>query len=306
MTARARLVTLVAVLCLGVAETASAQCLLSRLFNRETTYTTQYGGYNIGYAYMPVVASPVATPVVSTTSYRVTYLPITPGATTVYRPAPVLYETPVVSTSYLPVVSPYATPPAVSTPAVPTVAYRPVQIVYEPRRLFNWRPFANLRARRAGYWPGVAAPTWSTAYLVTYPSLPVVSDCTVCGPAPTAGSYAASYTVSSDSTLGCPSCAPASSSPLQPSVDTSIPTLPSASPSDQPPATFKQQSSSTTGSSFRPADSTSGGMNATGTSVPVNETKPLVRQALYEKPIPLVEEVADPPMVDVTGWRRSQ
>lgn len=306
MTAKPRWVTLALVLGVVLAERAQAQCLLGRLFNRETTYTTQYGGYSVGYAYMPVVASPTAVPVIPRASYRVTYLPVTPGATTVYRPAPVLYETPVVSTSYLPVVSPYATPPAVSTPAVPTVAYRPVQIVYEPRRLFNWRPFANLRARRAGYWPGVAAPTWSTAYLVTYPSLPVVSDCTVCGPAPTAGSYAASYTVSSDSTLGCPSCAPASSSPLQPSVDTSIPTLPSASPSDQPPATFKQQSSSTTGSSFRPADSTSGGMNATGTSVPVNETKPLVRQALYEKPIPLVEEVADPPMVDVTGWRRSQ
>jgi hypothetical protein len=47
---------------LFLAETASAQCLLSRLFNRETTYTTQYGGYSVGYAYMPVVSSPVAVP----------------------------------------------------------------------------------------------------------------------------------------------------------------------------------------------------------------------------------------------------
>ena len=117
---------------LFLAETASAQCLLGRLFNRETTYTTQYGGYNVGYAYMPVVSSSVAVPAIPATSYRVAYLPVTPGATTVYRPAPVLYQPPVVTTSYLPVVSPYAIPPTASTTVVPTVAYRPVQIVYEP------------------------------------------------------------------------------------------------------------------------------------------------------------------------------
>lgn len=304
MSAKPRLVTLAMVLCVVLAERAQAQCLLDRLFNRETTYTTQYGGYSIGYAYLPVVTAPTAMPVVPRASYRVTYLPVTPGATTVYRPAPVIYEAPVVRTSYLPVATPYAVPPAVSTTTVPMVAYRPVEVVYEPRRLFNWRPFANLRARRAGYWPGVTAPTWSTAYLVTCPSVPGVSDCTVCGTPPISGSYASSYTVSGG-TVGCPSCAPAPSSSWQPSVDTSIPTLPSASPSDQPPATFKQESSTTTGSFFRSADSTSGGTNATGTSVPVSEAKPLVRQALYEKPIPLVEEVSDPPMVDVTGWRRS-
>ena len=290
---------------LFLAETASAQCLLGRLFNRETTYTTQYGGYNVGYAYMPVVSSSVAVPAIPTTSYRVAYLPVTPGATTVYRPAPVLYQPPVVTTSYLPVVSPYAIPPTASTTVVPTVAYRPVQIVYEPRRLFNWRPFANLRARQTGYWPATA-PTWSTAYFATYQSIPVVNECTVCGVGSGVASaaYPATYSVTG-SVSGCASCAPSSSSSWQPIPDTSIPSLPPAGSSTQPPTTFKQEGS-TTESRFKPAETTNGGTNASGTSLPVIETRPLVRQALYEKPIPLVEEPSDPPLVDVTGWRRSQ
>lgn len=289
-----------------LADTASAQCLLCRLFNRETTYTAQYGGYNVGYAYMPVVSSPAAVPAIPTTSYRVAYLPVTPGATTVYRPAPVLYQPPVVTTSYLPVVSPYAIPPTASTPAAPTVAYRPVQIVYEPRRLFNWRPFANLRARRTGYWPATA-PTWSTAYFATDQSIPVVNECTVCGVGSgvTSAAYPATYSVTGGSVSGCASCAPSSSGAWQPIPDTSIPSLPPAGSSTQPPTTFKQEGS-TTESRFKPADTTDGGTNASGTSLPVTETRPLVRQALYEKPIPLVEETSDPPLVDVTGWRRSQ
>jgi len=304
MNARLRLVAVTLALTMVLVETARAQCFLSRLFNPQSTYTAQYGGYNIGYAYMPVVSSPVVASAAPTVSYRVTYLPVTPGATTVYRPAPVLYQSPVVSTSYLPVVSPYAVPPAVSTTIVPMVAYRPVQIVYEPRRLFNWRPFANLRARRTGYWPEATAPTWSTAYFATYPSVPVVSECTVCGVGSEAVS--AAYVPSTSSVTGCASCAPSSSSSWQPIPDTSIPSLPPAGSSSQPPSTFKQESGSTTESRFKPADNTGGGTSASGTSAPVTETKPLVRQALYEKPIPLVEATTDPPMVDVTGWRRSQ
>lgn len=300
MNAKFKLTIVAVVFALLLADTARAQCLLSRLFNRETTYTAQYGGYGVGYAYMPVVSSSVAVPVIPSTSYRVTYLPVTPGATTVYRPAPVLYQPPVVTTSYLPVVTPYATPPTVSTTVVPTVAYRPVQIVYEPRRLFNWRPFANLRARQAGYWP-TTAPTWSTAYFATYESVPVVSGCTVCSP--TFADYA-TYSASGSIASGCASCAPSSGPSWQPIPETSIPSLPPAGSSGQPPSTFKQEG--TTESRFKPADTTSGGTNASGTSAPVTETRPLVRQALYEKPIPLVEETSDPPMVDITGWRRSQ
>jgi len=308
MNARLRLVAVTLVLTLVLAETARAQCFLSRLFNPQSTYTAQYGGYNVGYAYMPVVSSPVVAPAAPTVSYRVTYLPVTPGATTVYRPAPVLYQpavqAPVARTSYLPVVSPYAVPPTVSTTTIPTVAYRPVQIVYEPRRLFNWRPFANLRARRTGYWPEVTVPTWSTAYFATYPSVPVVSDCTVCG----AGSetVSAAYVPSASSVTGCASCAPSLSSSWQPIPETSTPSLPPAGSSTQPPSTYKQESSSSTESRFKPADGTNGGTSASGTSAPVTETKPLVRQALFEKPIPLVEETTDPPMVEITGWRRSQ
>ncbi|MGQ9503304.1 MAG: hypothetical protein ACUVQG_00200 [Thermogutta sp.] len=300
MNAKTKLSLLALVVGVVLVDRANGQCLLSRLFNRETTYTTQYGGYNLGYAYMPVAASPVAVPVSATRSYRVAYLPVTPGATTVYRPAPVMYQPPVVTTSYLPVVAPYATPPAVSSTTVPVVTYRPVQIVYEPRRLFNWRPFANLRARQTGYWPAPSA-TWSTAYFATYQSVPVVSDSTVCGWA--GPSYATGYPASEISGSTCASCAPSSSSSWQPVPDNSIPTLPPAGSSSTPPTTFKQEGS-TTESRFKPADATNRGTNASGTSAPVIETRPLVRQALYEKPIPLIEEASDPPMVDVTGWRR--
>lgn len=300
MNAKTKLALLALVLGFVLVDQVNGQCLLSRLFNRETTYTTQYGGYNVGYAYMPVVSSPVAVPLSATTSYRVAYLPVTPGATTVYRPAPVMYQPPVVTTSYLPVVAPYATPPAASATTVPVVTYRPVQIVYEPRRLFNWRPFANLRARQTGYWPAPSA-TWSTAYFATYHPIPVVSDSTVCGL--TGASYAVGYSASEISSSTCASCAPSSSTSWQPIPETSIPTLPPAGSTTAPPTTFKQERS-TEESRFKPAETTNRGTNASGTSTPVIETRPLVRQALYEKPIPLVEEASDPPMVDVTGWRR--
>lgn len=294
------------------ASVAYGQCFLSRCFNRPTTYAAQYGGYQVGTAYMPVVGSPVAA-APSVTSYRVSYMPITPGMTTVYRPTPAVYSPAVTTTSYLPVATPYATPPASPTTAyMPTTAYRPVQIVYQPRRLF--RPFANMRARRAGYWPTTpVGTTWSTAYMAGYASYnvaPAVTCPTVCDPCATSSSACVSGVsmtgvsmMGASSSLGCSSCAPSATSSWQPSVDTTVPTLPSTGSSSQPTPTFKSEQGSTE-TRMKPQEEKSASPSASGTSLPVEERRPLVRQALYEKPIPIVE-VDDPPMVEVQGWRRS-
>lgn len=292
----------------GLAQVSQAQCLLGRLFNRPTTYAAGYGGYPVGVAYtpvttyMPVLAPTVGSPV---TAYRVTYLPATPGATTVYRVAPAISPPIISSTSYLPVATPYAvSPSAQGTAVVPVVTYRPVQIVYEPRRLFRWRPFANLRARRLGY---AAGPTWTTAYFASYSYLPVSTTSVVCAPESSLPLTAASPALEG-TTSGCLSCAaPAVTS--QGSAAYTVPSLPATTtpaPS-QPTPTFKQDSdTSGTETRLKPPEESKSGPSASGTSVPVSEDRPLVRQALYEKPIPLVDDEGDPPMVDVQGWRRAR
>lgn len=292
---------------LAIGSVADAQCLLGRLFNRPTTYTAGYGGYPVGVAYTPVTTymPVVSSAPVATTSYRVTYLPVTPGATTVYRVAPSLTPPVVSTTSYLPVATPYAVASPPATPAmVPVVTYRPVQIVYEPRRrLFPWRPFANWRARRAGYWPLVSStPTWSTAYFATYEYIPAATTSTVCAPVESGVVTAGGYDVTAGS--GCASCASSTTSSWSSSPATTVPTLPPASSSTQPTPTFKQESGSET--RMKPAEEGQSAPSASGTSLPLSQDKPLVRQALYEKPIPLVEDDANPPLVEVHGWRRSQ
>lgn len=293
----------------GLARVGQAQCFLDRLFNRPTTYAAGYGGYPVGVAYtpvttyMPVVGPPGGSPV---TAYRVIYLPVTPGATTVYRVAPAISPPVVSTTSYLPVATPYAaSPSAPATTLVPTITYRPVQIVYEPRRLFPWRPFANLRARRLGY-VAATTPTWTTAYFATYAYMPVSTTSVACAPETMllASASVPSLEGTASGCLGC-AAAPAGISPGWAAY--TVPSLPSTStPSGtQPIPTFKQESGTSPGESrLKPPEEGKSGPSTSGTSLPVSQDRPLVRQALYEKPIPLVDEEADPPMVDVQGWRR--
>lgn len=292
---------------LAIGSVADAQCLLGRLFNRPTTYTAGYGGYPVGVAYTPVTTymPVVSSAPVTMTSYRVTYLPVTPGASTVYRVAPAVTAPAVSTTSYLPVATPYAVASPVTTPAVvPVVTYRPVQIVYEPRRrLFPWRPFANWRARRAGYWPlASSTPTWSTAYFATYEYIPAATTSAVCTPMESGIVTVGSYDVTTST--GCSSCASSTAGSWSSSPAAVVPTLPPTSSSSQPTPTFKQESGSET--RMKPTEEGQSGPSASGTSLPLSQEKPVVRQALYEKPIPLVEDEANPPLVEVHGWRRSQ
>lgn len=284
---------------------APAQCLLGRLGQPPRTYSA---GYPVGMAYLPtttytpVVSSPVAT----VTAYRVTYLPASPGPMTVYRPAPSLAPPVVSTTSYLPVVTPYAVASPVTSPGVvPVTTYRPVQIVYEPRRLFNWRPFENLRQRRAGYWPVASSPTWTTAYFASPSFVPVASSEVVCSPGESVIPMTASLPTSAG---GCVGCTSGTSTTWPSSAASTIPTLPSASPapSTGPTPTFAPQSS-TGAAPSKPADAGSWTSGSSQTGVPVSQEKPLVRQAVFEKPIPLVDEDStDPPLVEIHGWRRAQ
>jgi len=294
-----RTILAAAVLAWCAGGTANGQCLLSGLFNRPSTYAAQYGTYSTGYtAYMPVAAVPVTTymPVTyaaPTVSYRAAYRPLAPSlGTTVFRPAPVLAASPP------PVVMPYAVASPVATP---TVVYRPVEIVVERRRLFPWRPFERWRARRATYSVGYAAPTWTTTQFAGYslPLTPAVCD-------PCAGGVTASYSSGpavSGSSGGCSTCG-SSSTGLPLSAADAMPALPvpggSAAPS---PSTYAPSSSGDTGGSWKPTSSP----GVQGTGLPrAEEEGPLVRQAVFVRPIPLVEEGADaPPLVEVQGWKRN-
>ncbi|NMC20936.1 MAG: hypothetical protein GYA33_11005 [Thermogutta sp.] len=293
-----------AVLACCAGGTAYGQCLLSGLCNRRSTYAAQYGTYSTGYtAYMPVSAVPVTTymPVTyaaPTVTYRAAYRPLAPSlGTTVFRPAPALAASPP------PVVTPYA---AASPVAAPTVVYRPVEVVVEPRRLFPWRPFQRWRARRTAYSVSYAAPTWTTTQFAGYslPLTPAVCD-------PCASSLPSSYssdTVITGSSGECATCG-SSSTGLPLSAADAVPALPTpggssgSAASSQPQSTYAPSSSGDSGESWKPATSP----DVQGTGLPRDEEeRPLVRQAVFVRPIPLVEESTDaPPLVEIRGWKRN-
>ncbi len=294
-----RMIVAAAMLACCAGGTAYGQCLLSGLFNRPGTYAAQYGTYPTGYtAYMPVVAAPTTmympvTYAAPTVVYRAAYRPLAPSlGTTVLRPAPVMAASPP------PVVTPYAVASPVATPGV---VYRPVEIVVERRRLFPWRPFERWRARRTTYAAAYAAPTWTTAQFAAYslPLTPAVCD-------PCAGGVTASYSLGTPATVssaGCSTCG-SSSTGLPLSAADVTPTLPTPGDAAAPaPSTYAPSSSGNTGESWKPA--TSPGVQGTGLPR-AEEEGPLVRQAVFVRPIPLVEESTDtPPLVEVQGWKRN-
>lgn len=285
--------------------TAYGQCLLSGLFNRPSTYAAQYGTYATGYtAYMPISVVPTTTymPVTyaaPTVTYRAAYRPLAPSlGTTVLRPSPVLRA------ASPPVVMPYAVAmPTAAPTAAPTVVYRPVEIVVERRRLFSWRPFERWRARRTAYSLSYAAPTWTTTAFAGY-ALPL----TVGNSDPSAvvtASYAPG-SVMSGAAAGCSACG-SSSLGLPLSAADAMPTLPSpggSAGSSQPPSTYAPAPGGDAGESWKPA--TPPGVQGTGLPrTQTEEERPLVRQAVFVRPIPLVEESTDaPPLVEIQGWKR--
>lgn len=284
--------------------TAYGQCLLSGLFNRPNTYAAQYGTYPTGYtAYMPISVAPTTTYMPVTyaapaVTYRAAYRPLAPSlGTTVLRPAPVV---PVASP---PVVTPYAVAmPTAAPTAAPTVVYRPVEIVVERRRLFPWRPFERWRARRTAYSLSYAAPTWTTTAFAGY-ALPLTAgSCDPCAATVTA-SYA-SGTVVRGASVGCGTCG-TSSLGLPLSAADAMPTLPGSggsAGSSQPPSTYAPASGGDAGESWKPA--TTPGVQGTGLPR-TEEERPLVRQAVFVRPIRLVEESTDaPPLVEIQGWKR--
>lgn len=296
-----RMIVAAVVLAGCVGGTAHGQCLLSGLFNRPSTYAAQYGTYPTGYtAYMPVSAVPVTTYMPVTyaapaVTYRAAYRPLPPSlGTTVMRPAPVM------AGAVPPVVTPYAVASPVATP---TVVYRPVEIVVERRRLFSWRPFERWRARRVAYSLSYA-PTWTTTQFAGY-SLPLTAGtCDPCASGATA-SYGAG-TVVVGSSGGCSTCGSSITSTGVPlSAADAAPVLPApaaSGSSSQPPSTYAPSSSGDAGQSWKPA-ATPG---VQGTGLPqAEEERPLVRQAVFVRPIPLVEESEEsPPLVEVQGWKR--
>ncbi len=286
------------VLSLCVGGTVHAQCLLNRLFNRPQTYAAEYRSYPMGYtAYLPVQTVPTTTymPVtysVPTVTYRVAYSPVAPSlGTTVYRPAPVL------ASSVPPVVVPYAVASPVATP---TVVYRPVEIVVERRRLFPWRPFERWQARRMAYTVPQAVPSWTTSQFATY-AIPMTPS--ACDPCSSGSAYMGA--VSAIPSSGCSTCG-ASSTGLPLSAADTTPTLPSpaasSSSSSQPPSTYAPNTPASDTQSWKP----SGEAGVQGTGLPSREeSRPLIRQAVFVQPIPLIEDGEGAlPLVEVQGWKR--